>query len=201
MRRARFIIPAILALVAIFAAVTTAFFTDDASANNGVKYEFHIGDTFFGPTCPPPGSGAPACPAVAGAEGGDTIEITGRGTIGRPGHVTGMGTFVHNIVDSSSPGFPMVSGTWRATELLSFKPYGRNANGPFPKEFRAGEARIRVELFVGSSWVGDATLTIGCILGPPRSYPRGAFEGVRLNVDGGPNFDMNELGATIFIKQ
>ncbi len=199
MRKARIVIAVLLATVAGFAVVTTVFFTDDASAHNtGVAYEYHVGDTdFFGPDCQ---TSSPACPAVAEASNGDTIEIAGTGMFSVSGEANGGGTFTHNFSGGGS-----VSGTWVATELVSFKPYGPNAArklpSRLPKEWRSGEAQIRVNLFLldGSS-AGTATLSIGCLLGPPRSYPRGAFEGTRLNIDGGLNFDMDEEGITLFIK-
>ena len=140
----------------------------------------------------------PACPAVAKASNGDTIEIMSdaNGILSKPGEAVGTGTFTHNFAAGGS-----VSGTWEATGLQSFKPFGPNVNAGFPQEFQAGEAQIRVELTAADGTVFPGTLSIGCLLGPPRSYPRGAFEGVRLNIDGVINFDMDHLGATIFIRQ
>ena len=186
---------AALAVVVIFGAASLLSFTRVANAG-GTHYGWFAGSGFI---CAFP----PFCPDVATAANGDTIEIVGEGTLSvNHKSVTGVGTYFHDI---SGDGFG--SGTWIATELLSFRPYGPNADvaSGLPKEFLSGEARIRVVL---TKTAGDDTtldgataiLTIGCLLGPPRSYPRGAFEGARLNVDGGPNFDTETERATLFIR-
>lgn len=149
------------------------------------------GDTAFGALCD---LGGPPCPNVATASNGDTIEIAGEGTLSvHPKSVTGNGTFTHNFAGGGS-----VSGTWTATQLLSFKSYGPNAG--FPPNFEAGRATIRVQLFVGGNPVGSGILTVGCLLGGPRE-PGGLFEGVKLSVQGGPNFNKADPTSTLFILQ
>jgi len=148
------------------------------------------GDTGFGALCD---FGLP-CPDVATASNGDTIEITGEGMLSvHPKSVTGGGTFTHNFA-----GGGFVSGTWTATQLLSFKSYGPVAG--FPSEFEAGKAIIRVQLFVDGNPVATGTLTVGCLLGGPKE-PGGLFEGVKLSVQGGPNFNKAAVRSTLFILQ
>ena len=149
------------------------------------------GDTGFGALC----NGGPPCPNVATASNGDTIEIEGEGTLSvHPKSVTGNGTFTHNIAGGDS-----VTGTWTATQLLSFKSYGPGP-APFPSVFEAGRATISVQLFVGGNPVGSGILTVGCLLGGPKE-PGGLFEGVKLNVQGGPNFNKVDPTSTLFILQ
>ena len=57
---------------------------------------------------------------------------------------------------------------------------------------------IRVELFVDGTHVADGTLQIDCLLG---NFPAGADEGVRLAVQGGPNFNKEVSGFTLFLLQ
>ena len=137
------------------------------------------------------------CPDVATASNGDTIEITGEGTLSvHPKSVTGSGSFTHNFAAGGS-----VSGTWTATSLKSFKSYGSSpAAVGLPPTWEAGKAVIRVQLFVGGDPVATATLTVGCIL-PEVKVPGGAFEGSTLKVKRGPNFNKADLGATLFILQ
>ncbi len=148
------------------------------------------GDTGFGALC----NGGPPCPNVATASNGDTIEIAGEGTLSvHPKSVTGNGTFTHNFAGGGS-----VSGTWTATQLLSFKSYGPVAG--FPPNFEAGRATISVQLFVGGNPVASGILTVGCLLGGPKE-PGGLFEGVKLSVQGGPNFNKAAVTSTLFILQ
>ena len=149
------------------------------------------GVTDVGPLCE---LGGPPCPDVATASNGDTIEIAGEGTLSvHPKSVTGNGTFTHNFAGGGS-----VSGTWTATQLLSFKSYGPVAG--FPPNFEAGRATISVQLFVGGNPVGSGILTVGCLLGGPKE-PGGLFEGVKLSVQGGPNFNKAVATSTLFILQ
>ncbi len=150
------------------------------------------GDTAFGSLCED--LGGPPCPNVATASNGDTIEIAGEGTLSvHPKSVTGNGTFTHTFAGGGS-----VSGTWTATQLLSFKSYGPVAG--FPPNFEAGRATISVQLFVGGNPVGSGILTVGCLLGGPKE-PGGLFEGVKLSVQGGPNFNKVVPTSTLFILQ
>ena len=133
--------------------------------------------------------GPDACPDVAMASNGDTVTIAGSGTFTiHPDSVTGTGTFIHK----DSGGNVKASGTWTATQLMSFVSYG-SAGPSFPPGLEGGKAVIRVHANVGV----DALLTVFCLLGSP---PSGVDEGVRLNVQDIINFNMQAGGATVFIR-
>ena len=158
--------------------------------------------------------GEPPCPDSAVASMGEVIVIAGQGTfivhqetidIGdrKTVDIDGGGTF---SADALEPEGDPVEGTWKATELLSFESYGPSPSPGFPPDFLAGLAMIRIELFVpsiapfdGETWVADAILTLGCIL-PEVVVPAGSIEGVRVNVQGGLNFDIADTRSTLFIE-
>lgn len=133
------------------------------------------------------------CPAGATADNGDVIDINGNGTFSlNPKSATGSGRFTHHFAGGGS-----MNGTWTATELLSFKTYG-----PSPilnPTFRTGLAHIRVHLVGDDGTEAHGILTVGCIL-PQVKMPGGVFEGVRLNVQGLLNFNMEtDPRGTLFI--
>jgi hypothetical protein len=133
------------------------------------------------------------CLPVAMASNGDTIDMTGEGTLSiHPKSVSGGGDFTHNFAGGGS-----VSGTWTAKKLMSFNGYGCGGEG-VPDDFCGGRAVIRVELFVGGTHVADGTLQVDCLFG---DFPPSAVEGVRLAVQGGPNFNQEVSGLTLFILQ
>lgn len=126
-----------------------------------------------------------ACPDIARADNGDTIEITGSGTLTiHPNSVGGGGTFTHK----DSGGNVLESGTWSAQELLSFVPYL-----VLPNHLAGGQGLIRVHLSTGS----DAILDIDCAIGAPP----GQTEGVTLNIQDVINFNKKVSGITLYIKQ
>ena len=128
------------------------------------------------------------CPDTAKAANGDTVTIAGTGTLGvHPKSVTGSGTY-------SSTNTSVGSGTWTALKLLSFKAYGTNP--AIAPGATGGKALIRVQLSNGARGV----LRITCDL-PGTTVPHGFHEGVRLAVTGGPNFNKEAGGVTIFIRQ
>lgn len=135
---------------------------------------------------------------VAMATNGDTITIVGSGTFTiHPDAVTGAGTFVHK--DSS--GTVLASGTWTATQLVSFVSYGSGSLQGLPPSFEGGKAVIRVHAVVtGGPDTGfevNALLTVYCLLGSP---PAGQDEGIKLNVQDIINFNMQDGGNTLFIR-
>lgn len=127
------------------------------------------------------------CPDVARASSGATVTITGTGTLTvHPKSVTGSGTY-------SSTNTKVGSGTWTAVKLLSFKAYGTNP--AITPGATAGRALIRVQLSNGKMGV----LRITCAL-PGTTFPHSFHEGVRLAVQGGPNFNKEAGGVTLFIR-
>ena len=134
-----------------------------------------------------------ACPAITMAANGDTIEMAGEGTLSiHSKSVSGEGDFTHNFAAGGS-----VSGTWTAKQLLSFNGYGCGGEG-LPDDWCGGQAVIRVELFVEGTHVADGTLQVDCLI---AEFPAGADEGIRLAVQGGPNFNKEISGFTLFILQ
>ena len=127
------------------------------------------------------------CPDIARASNGDTVTITGTGTLTvHPKSVTGSGTY-------SSTNTSVGSGTWTAARLLSFKAYGTNP--AITPGATGGKALIRVQLSSGAMGV----LRITCAL-PGVKVPHSFHEGVRLAVQGGPNFNKEAGGITLFIR-
>lgn len=150
-----------------------------SSASGSATFRYLAGTDFL---C---GLEPTACPDIASADNGDTIEITGSGTLStQPKSVGGGGTFTHK--DSS--GNVLESGTWTAQELISFVPYL-----VLPNNLAGGSAVIRVHLSTGF----DAILTIDCGIGAPPGHP----EGVKLNIQDVISFNTKVSGITVYIKQ
>jgi len=160
-----------------------------AAASDAATFDYLIGTGFL---C---ALGPSACPDVALADNGDTIAITGAGSISvHSKSASGGGTFTHTFTGGS------VSGTWTATELLSFVDYGSGA-GAFGPPLHAGSALIAVNLFVGGTLVHTGILEVNCRLpgaGGPSEMGKG--EGVRLNVQDVHNFNKTVSGVTVFIE-
>jgi hypothetical protein len=158
--------------------------TSDGLAQSGsASYQFLAGS---GAVC---GIAPDACPDVTRASNGDTVEIRGQGTLSiHTKSVTGGGTFTHKAPDGSI----RASGTWTATDLLSFNSYGTLPG--LPAGFEGGFAVVRVHLSPGF----DAILQVNCTIG---KAPPGHPEGVRLAVQEGLNFNEEVSGATLFIRQ
>ena len=142
------------------------------------------------------------CPDVARAGNGDTVEIRGQGTLSiHPKSVTGGGSFVHKAPDGSV----RASGTWTATELLSFSDYGTDP--AFPPNVHGGLAIMRVHLTPSTGGAGvNAILEVDCGINQPGFNTHNFDvhkdpEGIRLAVEGGPNFNKKVSGFTVFIEQ
>lgn len=172
-------VPLLVALVLVCALGSA---TGAAADSGSTTYQYLIGTG--GTTSPPFG------PDVAMASNGSTVTITGSGTFSVPaGPVSGSGPFV----EKNSAGQITASGTWTATRLLSFVSYGNGTPQGLPPNTFGGEALIQVQLSTGPTAVLDVT----CLLGNP---PAGKHEGVRLAVTGGPNFNQQVSGETVFIQ-
>jgi hypothetical protein len=164
-------------------APSAASITPDTLAQSGAaSFQYLIGT---GPVC---NLGPGACPDVSRAPNGDTIAIAGQGTLSiHAKTVTGGGTFTHKAPD----GTVRASGTWTATQLLSFNSYGTAPD--VPPAFEGGFAVIRIHLSAGH----DGILQVNCTIGSP---PPNKFEGVRLAVESALNFNEVVSGATLFIR-
>jgi hypothetical protein len=127
-----------------------------------------------------------ACPDIASADNGDTVEISGTGMLTvHPNSVGGAGIFKHKDPN----GNVLESGTWAAQELISFVPYVVLQ----PDNIAGGQALIRVQLSNGSA----AILTVTCTIGAPPGHT----EGSTLNIQDVINFNKHAGGMTLYIKQ
>ncbi len=174
--------------IGVFLIVTLTLFAlgvgaKSISADSGsATFQYLIGTDFLCALDPS------ACPAIAEADNGDTIEIAGSGNLStRPKSVTGGGTFTHK----NSSGSVLGSGSWTAEQLISFNGYGCGGLG-LPDNFCGGLAIIRVHLSPGF----DAILQVDCAIG---KVPSGHSEGVRLAIQDLLNFNRRVSGFTVFI--
>lgn len=139
-------------------------------------------------------------PNVAQAPNGDLVFVTGGGTFSvHPKSVTASGEFTH----TDSAGNVLGGGTWTATSLLSFQPYGCGEvlGDPLPPNFCGGKVKMRVVLTAGGSQF-EGVLTVFCIVGPnpPNSHDEPSEEGVTLNIIGVINFNDVMGGENIYIR-
>ena len=159
----------------------------------------------------PPGA-FPPFSNIARAADGQTIQMAGSGPLSiHPKSVAGGGTFTHK----DSAGAVVAKGTWIAVELLSFSDYG-TAITVFPPNVHGGLAIMRVHLTPSTGGAGvDAVLWIDCAINQPgfNAHNCPEFfatppsdgcvhknpEGIRLAVDGGPNFNEKVDGVTVFL--
>ncbi|MFL5493787.1 MAG: hypothetical protein ACJ8DC_05300 [Gemmatimonadales bacterium] len=154
--------------------------------NLSASYGWHAGDAFTPPLVPPD---------VAEAANGDRIILTGTGTLTlHPKSVTGGGTFTHTAAE----GTVLATGTFTATELLSFESYGPSPL--LPPFLNSGQALIRVALLQdGSTTSIDGILRVECVL-PGGTFPGGKEEGINLLLPGLANFNHQISGATVFVR-
>ena len=103
-----------LSLIAALALMLSVLGAGSVAADSGsANYVYLIATDFL---C---GLDPSACPAITMASNGDTLEMSGGGTLSiHPKSVTGGGTFTHHFAGGGS-----LSGTWTAKELLSFNSY------------------------------------------------------------------------------
>jgi hypothetical protein len=153
------------------------------------RYLVGAGFTELGEVC---ALGIP-CPDEAVASNGDTIEMSGEGTLRLPHSVSGGGSFLHR----DSAGNVLQVGTWTAKKLLSFESLGPGTGTP--PTWEGGRALIRVRLVADEGGIeANAILEVGCEL---PGNPPGIIEGVTLKVVDGLDFNQAvEPRATLFIN-
>ena len=106
----RFLAFLALCLLAVASAVMP-----NASAVSA-KFDWHISDAFI-----QAGTGVTQTGALAQATNGDIVRISGNGTFNTAAdNATGGGVFVH----TASGGAVVAVGTWTATDVESFDPFG-----------------------------------------------------------------------------
>jgi len=131
-------------------------------------------------------------PQVSQAANGEMVSITGSGVFSvNPQTVSATGTFT-----SQSSG----SGTWVATQLLDFQPYGCGIifGTPIPPNLCGGKLMLRVVLTNSTSGQQfDGVLWVFCLIGNP---PPSAGEGAHLDIIGVNNFNKIVSGGNVFIK-
>jgi len=148
-------------------------------------------------------------PNVSQAPNGDRVAVTGEGEFSvHPKSVEAEGTFTH----TNSQGTVLGSGTWTATDLLSFVPYGCGVvhnfpspgdTTPLPPNFCGGALKLRVLLTPsGTTLEVPGDLTIFCIIGdnPPNSHDDPTGEGIHLVVPGIANFNKIVSGMNVYIR-
>ena len=131
-------------------------------------------------------------PQISQAANGEMVSITGGGVYSvNPKTVSATGTFT-----SPNSG----SGTWVATQLLDFQPYGCGviSGTPIPPNLCGGKLILRVVLTDSTSGQQfDAVLWVFCLVGNP---PSSAEEGARLDIVGLNNFNKIVSGGNIYVK-
>jgi hypothetical protein len=131
-------------------------------------------------------------PQVSQAANGEMVSITGSGVFSvNPKTVGATGTFT-----SQSSG----SGTWVATQLLDFQPYGCGIifGTPIPPNLCGGKVMLRVVLTDSTSGQQfDGVLWVFCLIGNP---PSSAKEGARLDIVGVNNFNKIVSGGNVYVK-
>jgi hypothetical protein len=160
------------------------------------------------------------CPAVARASDGETIEINGAGTLSPAGKsLTAAGAFTQK----TSTGGIVSTGVWEAAGLVSFQSYGiaprvllldypkLRTLGPMGRGMTPGRipglvagplaagglAVIRIRLLPDAGTPSDALLRVNCAKGKaPEDQPS---DGFRLDIAGGPAFDEQVSGRTVFL--
>jgi hypothetical protein len=144
-------------------------------------------------------------PNVSEAPNGDRVAVTGSGVFSvHPKSVTASGMFTHR----TSTGALVASGSWTATDLLSFEFYGcgvipaLGVTLPDPNAC-GGALKLGVVLTpTGTSLSIPGILTIFCIIGPqaPPTHNTPPGEGINLVVPGNANFNQIVSGMNVYIK-
>jgi len=140
-------------------------------------------------------------PNISQAPNGDQIAVTGDGPFSvHPKSVNASGAFTH----MDSHGNVLASGTWTATQLLTYQSYGCGIvlGQPLPPNFCGGQLKLRVLLTAGTQQV-PGILTVFCIIGPkaPASHDEPDGEGIHLDVPGVANFNKIVSGMNVYIRQ
>jgi hypothetical protein len=193
----------LIMLVLATAIRASATSPDKSSAN----YSFLVGTGYV---CDPNDSSA--CPAVAQTANGDSIEISGAGTLNPSSKaVVATGAFTRK----SRSGEIVETGIWKGTELLKFDSYGLALGALFRDKRRikslsmfpmglltgplptGGLALLRIQLLPDAGKPKDAFLQVNCALGKVPADQK--EDGVRLAFDGGGlKFDQRVSGRTMF---
>jgi len=145
-------------------------------------------------------------PNLGVAANGETIAITyeaGKHVYGtfsvHPKSIEASGEFAHLLPD----GTLFASGTWTATELISYHSYGCGEvlGEPLPPDLCGGALKFAATF---STPIGelDGIITVFCIVGPeaPASHDDPTGEGVTVIVPGIINFNHTGGGDNVYIQ-
>ena len=126
--------------------------------------------------------------AVSGAS--DRMIITGDGSF-NANRAHGGGTFDHFQAGATLPLHIVASGTWKATDVVSFT-HSATSHGPF----EGGVLVMHATFFpTGQPAIKNVTVEVDCNLGP-IGFSTGKTEGVIVTIPGGPVFAPTNLGPT-----
>jgi hypothetical protein len=145
-------------------------------------------------------------PNVAMASNGDTLALTGMGVFStHPKTVTASGAFTHNVAGGGT-----FTGTWTATDLLSFEFYGcgviPSTGATLPPNFCGGALKMRVVFTpAGTSLTIPGIITVFCVIGPQAPPPHDnptepGEEGATAVVPGVANFNKIVSGMNLYIQ-
>jgi hypothetical protein len=145
-------------------------------------------------------------PNVAMASNGDTLGITGMGVFStHPKTVTAAGSFTHNVAGGDT-----LTGTWTATDLLSFEFYGCGVvpaiGVTLPPNLCGGALKMRVVLTPeGTSLSIPGKITVFCVIGPqaPPTHDNPTEpgeEGMTALVPGVANFNKIVSGMNVYVQ-
>jgi hypothetical protein len=145
-------------------------------------------------------------PNVAMAPSGDTLAITGMGVFStHPKTVTASGMFTRTAAGGGT-----VTGTWAATDLLSFEFYGcgvvESIGVTLPPNLCGGMLKMRVVFTpAGTSLTIPGMITVFCVVGPQAPPPHDnptepGEEGMTAVVPGIGNFNKIVSGMNIYIQ-
>jgi hypothetical protein len=145
-------------------------------------------------------------PNVAMASNGDTLAITGTGVFStHPKTVTASGMFTHNVAGDGT-----LTGTWAATDLLSFEFYGcgvvPSIGATLPPDLCGGALRMAVVFTpAGTTLTIPGIITVFCVIGPQAPPPHDnptepGEEGMTAVVPGIANFNKIVSGMNVYIQ-
>jgi hypothetical protein len=145
-------------------------------------------------------------PNVAMASNGDTLAITGMGVFStHPKTVTASGTFTHNLAGGGT-----LTGTWSASDLLSFEFYGcgvvPSIGVTLPPNACGGALKMRVVFAPAeTSLTIPGIITVFCVIGPQAPPPHDnptqpGEEGMTAVVPGIANFNKIVSGMNVYIQ-
>lgn len=140
------------------------------------------------------------------AASGDTIHVTCEANEGlcgtfsvHPKSIEASGEFEHFLPS----GELFATGTWTATELISFQAYGCGEvlGEPIPSDLCGGAVKFAATFSTPLGELGGI-ITVFCIVGPkaPSSHNEPSGEGVTVVVPGIINFNHTVHGDNIFIQ-